>query len=442
MPGCPGGCSLPGLCQASARHRPSLPVPSPALPPRALRAPGGHWAARASLGGSRARLQAAGRLWGAAASPRPPETSPALLHRLYRERHAFKAGSRGQTPGCCQHLSPPPAHSIRPLGIRYQRWPRGTLSPSLCPAVSNRRHFGCQPGHPHNHRCPPAPHTLNTQQPQGKLPRPPRAPVLPGPAPTLAHASSKPNLVPVQSRTSALAPLPVAGWHCLALPGTGTRAGARQRGTRSPCPGTERWLGWCLCSGEGQGQPGPVVAPSILPGGFTPHPLNALSREILENQPVLHYPRCARLSWCWQSWSPCQPASPCPLPAPGAGLASGRRCHGAGHCLLHAPTPSPSSAVHRGGNTAGLQQGPRDPAGRMLVPGSLQPRGAEQPRFTPPARWAQAALAAPAPAGEAGAGSPVSQSRPTVPERDEPAARARTLLFPSVLREHFHGADE
>lgn len=82
-----------------------------------------------------------------------------------------------------------------------------------------------------------------------------------------------------------------------------------------------------------------------------------------------------------------RPPVPCQLR--GQGLALGRRCHGAGHCLLHAPTPSPSSAMHRGGNTAGLQQGPRDPAGRMLVPGSLQPRAQSSPvsHLLPAGRW-------------------------------------------------------
>lgn len=75
--------------------------------------------------------------------------------------------------------------------------------------------------------------------------------------------------------------------------------------------------------------------------------------------------------------------------------------------------------MHREGNAAGLQRGPRGRVGRMLLPGSFQP----------PACSAQAAPAAPVLAGEAGSGSPVSLSHPAIPERDELAAHTLPCFF-------------
>lgn len=136
------------------------------------------------------------------------------------------------------------------------------------------------------------PHVFNMQQPQGKLSglQPP-APESPGPT----RSCPCPGTSRFQNRAApgtelSISPGP-ASRSRLALPGEGTRAGAQRRGTRAsaqlwhapcPCPGTERQLGWCLCWGEGRGRGGravPVVALSNLPGGFTPHALNALSRE-------------------------------------------------------------------------------------------------------------------------------------------------------------------
>lgn len=65
--------------------------------------------------------------------------------------------------------------------------------------------------------------------------------------------------IPGTELRTSLDPLHTTSWHCLALPSEWTRASAQGRGhmprhspsTPCPCPGTEKWLRWCLFLGKG-----------------------------------------------------------------------------------------------------------------------------------------------------------------------------------------------
>lgn len=234
--------------------------------------------------------------------------------------------------------------------------------------------------------------------------------------PARSHPCSRPD--------AELGISPGSAFHSQAAPpGEGTRAGAHG-GVPDPrccrgacpalCPGTEQRLAWCLGSGEGRGRGtgGACHGLSILPGGFTPHARNALRREILEN--LLP---CARLSWGLRRWAPC------PLPALTAGLASGEHCHGPGIAF---PPRQPGGTQPGSDGIRGAGSG-----GRCFpTPPSPGCRSAPFHTSCPLRRWQEPAAPCPraAPWYLSGTG--------------RPGRAHRTLLLPSVLREHVHGADE